>query len=61
MKKSSFVALILGVISGVLFAKIEQGVTKTYTRMEDKFVDTYLTKDGETVEDAKARLKQENM
>ena len=28
-----------------------------YTKIEDKFVDAYLTKDGETVEEAKARLK----
>ena len=31
-----------------------------YTKIEDKFVDAYLTKDGETVEEAKARLKKEN-
>ena len=28
-----------------------------YTKIEDKFVDAYLTKDGENVEEAKARLK----
>ena len=32
---------------------------KGYTKIEDKFVDAYLTKDGETVEEAKARLKKE--
>ena len=31
-----------------------------YTKNEDKFVDAYLTKDGETVEEAKARLKKEH-
>ena len=43
------------------YKNIEQGVTQTYTKIEDKFVDAYLTKDGETVEEAKARLKKENM
>jgi hypothetical protein len=41
------------------YKKIEQGVTAGYTKIEDKFVDAYLTKDGETVEEAKARLKKE--
>ncbi len=44
-----------GVVGG--YKKIEQGVVKGYTKIEDKFVDAYLTKDGETVEEAKARLK----
>ena len=47
-----------GVVDG--YKKIEQGVVGGYTKIEDKFVDAYLTKDGETVEDAKARLKREN-
>ena len=47
-----------GVVDG--YKKIEQGVTKGYTKIEDKFVDAYLTKDGETVEEAKERLKKEN-
>ena len=42
------------------YKKIEQGVVKGYTKIEDKFVDKYLTKDGETVEEAKARLKKED-
>ena len=44
-----------GVVDG--YKKIEQGVVGGYTKIEDKFVDAYLTKDGETVEEAKARLK----
>ncbi len=44
-----------GVVDG--YKKIEQGVVCGYTKIEDKFVDAYLTKDGETVEEAKARLK----
>lgn len=42
------------------YKKIEHGVVSGYTKIEDKFVDAYLTKDGETVEEAKARLKKEN-
>jgi hypothetical protein len=45
-----------GVVDG--YKKIEQGVVVGYTKLEDKFVDAYLTKDGETVEEAKARLKE---
>lgn len=40
------------------FSKIEEGVIGGYTKIEDAFVDRYLTKDGETVEEAKQRLKQ---
>lgn len=40
------------------YKKIEKGVVDGYTKLEDKFVDAYLTKDGETVEEAKARLKE---
>ena len=42
------------------YKKIERGVVGGYTKIEDKFVEAYLTKDGETVEEAKARLKKEN-
>ncbi len=45
-----------GVVCG--YKKIEKGVTEGYTKLEDKFVDAYLTKDGETIEEAKARLKK---
>lgn len=45
-----------GVVDG--YKKIEKGVVDGYTKIEDKFVDAYLTKDGETVEEAKARLKK---
>lgn len=48
-----------GVVEG--YKKIERGVSTGYTKIEDKFVEAYLTKDGETVEEAKARLKKENM
>ena len=42
------------------YKKIEDTVVGAYTKIEDKFVDQYLTRDGETVEEAKARLKDEN-
>lgn len=42
------------------FEKIENTVVKGYTKIEDAFVDRYLTKDNETVEEAKERLKSEN-
>jgi len=41
------------------FQKIQDAVVEGYTKIEDKFVAQYLTHEGETVEDAKARLKQE--
>lgn len=44
-----------GVVGG--YKKVEGGVVGGYTKIEDKFVDAFLTKDGETVEEAKARLK----
>ena len=47
-----------GVVDG--YKKIEKGVVSGYIKIEDKFVDAYLTKDGETVEEAKARLKKEH-
>lgn len=46
-----------GVVDG--YKKIEEGVVGGFTKMTDKFVDEFLTKDGETVEDAKKRLAQE--
>ena len=39
------------------FKKIEDTVVGGYTKIEDAFVDRYLAKDGETVEDAKKRIK----
>ncbi len=42
------------------YKKIENMVVGGYTKIEDAFIDHYLTKDGETVEEAKARLKGEH-
>ena len=41
------------------FKKIEDAVVGSYQKIEDAFVDQYLTHDGESVEDAKARLRAE--
>lgn len=41
------------------FGKIENTVVQGYTKIEDAFVDRYLTRDGETVEEAKKRIKEE--
>lgn len=41
------------------FNKMSDAVVKSYTSIEDRFVDQYLTHEGETVEEAKKRLKAE--
>ena len=39
--------------------KMEDGVVGAYRKVEDGFVDKFLTHEGETVEDAKKRLHEE--
>lgn len=46
-----------GVVGG--YKKIENGAVDGFTKISDSFVDRFLTKDGETVEVAKARLEAE--
>lgn len=41
------------------FQKIQNAVVEGYIKIEDKFVAQYLTHNGETVEEAKVRLKRE--
>lgn len=41
------------------YKKIEDTVVDGYSKIEDTFVDHYLTKDGETIAEAKERLKKE--
>lgn len=43
-----------GVTGG--YKKIENGVVGGYKKLENAFVNTFLAKDGESVEDAKARI-----
>lgn len=38
------------------YQKVEDTVTGSYQKVEDKFVSTFLAEEGETVEQAKARL-----
>ncbi len=45
-----------GVVGG--FTKIEEGVVNGFNKMTDKFADQFLTKDGESVEEAKKRMAQ---
>lgn len=40
------------------YQKIEDGVINKFNEISDSFVDAFLTKEGESVEDAKARLAQ---
>ncbi len=46
-----------GVVNG--YRKIEEGAVTGFGRITDWFVERYLTKEGETVEQAKARLKSD--
>lgn len=46
-----------GVVKG--YKGIENGVVNGFAKITDKFVDTFLTQEGESVEEAKARLAQE--
>lgn len=42
------------------FQKMSDTIVGAYTKIEDRFVDQYLTKGGETVDEAKKRLAQEH-
>lgn len=46
-----------GVVGG--YKKIETGVVEGFNKISDKFVDQFLTKEGESVEDAKKRMAKE--
>ncbi len=48
-----------GVVGG--FGKMCDGVVGAYTKVEDSFVDRYLTHGDESVEEAKARLRIEQV
>lgn len=47
-----------GVVSG--YKKIEDGVVEGFNKVSDKFVEKLFAKEGESVEDAKARLRGED-
>ena len=46
-----------GVVSG--YKRIESGVVNGFNKMTDKFVGKFLTRDGETMEDARIRLAED--
>lgn len=46
-----------GVVGG--YKKIESGVVGGFNKIADKFVDNFLTKEGESVEEARERLAAE--
>lgn len=39
--------------------KMEKAVVEGYKKIEDKFIATFLTKDGESVEEARERMNSE--
>lgn len=41
------------------YKKIEEGAVGGFNKIADKFVDNFLTEEGESVEDARARLAKE--
>lgn len=43
-----------------VYKKVEKSVVDGFSRISDHFADQYLTKEGESVEEAKARLNREN-
>jgi len=47
-----------GVVDG--YKKIENGVVDGFNKVTDKCVEVLFTKDGETVDEAKQRLRGEN-
>ena len=46
-----------GVVGG--YKKIEAGVVSAYKKVEDSFVDKFLAREGESAEEAKRRLSEE--
>ena len=46
-----------GVVGG--YKKIEEGAVGGFNKIADKFVDNFLTKEGESVEEARVRLTEE--
>lgn len=46
-----------GVVGG--YKKIEDGAVKGFEKITDQFVGHFLTRDGESIEEAKARLSEQ--
>lgn len=60
MSKSKFIKANEKIAETVVdsYQKIQNAVVVSYSKVEDAFVGRFLTKDGESVEEAKVRLKQ---
>lgn len=61
MAKSKLVKVSKKIGEGVVgsYKKIEDGAVGGFNKIADKFVDNYLTKEGESVEEARERLAAE--
>lgn len=61
MSNSKFIKANEKIAEGVTggFQKIEDSVVGTYKKVEDAFVDKFLAHEGESAEDAKKRLAEE--
>lgn len=60
MEKSKLVTANEAIAKKVVdtYQKVEDTVVGGYTKIEDAFVGRYLVRDGESIEDAKKRLKE---
>lgn len=60
MAKSKLVKMNENIAHGVCacFKSISDSVTGAYNKIENKFIEQYLTKDGESVEEAKRRYSK---
>ena len=61
MARSKLVQVNEKIAEGVMggYKKIEEGVVGGFTKMTDRFVDQFLAREGESVEDANKRLAEE--
>ena len=61
MARSKLVQVNEKIAEGVMggYKKIEEGVVGGFTKMTDRFVDQFLAREGESVEDAKKPLAEE--
>ena len=41
------------------YKKIEDTVVNSYKKVEDKFIDAFLAEDGESIEEARTRVKEQ--
>ena len=41
------------------YKRIEDTVVNSYKKVEDKFIDAFLAEDGESIEEARTRVKEQ--